>query len=244
MMTKVMSSKSARQMYLVFEIDATKELAENIEVCYSSLGKSMNLRVEYAWRPPLCTHCKVFGHDLGTCKVRDRTQEEKRLMEDERKKSIISNAEQNVKVNGGWKEVRRPIRNVASTSKNVGQQNDNRNSLGNRGGYIGRGRGGMFHKENYEGVGKKFVPVRNVGQRVDNVHVMEGESSGSRVDKSIDVSLDKNGSVKKTSVKEGVNIRNSFEALVDDVVEIGGEEWVEMRSKIDLACELGKVVSL
>ncbi|GJV66510.1 RNA-directed DNA polymerase, eukaryota, reverse transcriptase zinc-binding domain protein, partial [Tanacetum coccineum] len=237
---------------VLVEIDATKELAENIEVCYSSLGKSMNLRVEYAWRPPLCTHCKVFGHDLGTCKVRDRTQEEKRLMEDERKKSVISNAEQNVKVNGGWQEVRRPIRNVASTSKNVGQQNDNRNSLGNRGGYIGRGRGGMFgrgglsggrggmfHKENYEGVGKKFVPVRNVGQRVDNVHVMEGESSGSRVDKSIDVSLDKNGSVKKTSVKEGVNIRNSFEALVDDAVEIGGEEWVKMRSKIDLACELG-----
>ncbi|GJY83814.1 RNA-directed DNA polymerase, eukaryota, reverse transcriptase zinc-binding domain protein [Tanacetum coccineum] len=237
---------------VLVEIDATKELAENIEVCYSSLGKSMNLRVEYAWRPPLCTHCKVFGHDLGTCKVRDRTQEEKRLMEDERKKCVISNAEQNVKVNGGWQEVRRPIRNVASTSKNVGQQNDNRNSLGNRGGYTGRGRGGMFgrgglsggrggmfQKENYEGVGKNFVPVRNVGQRVDNVHVIDGESSGSRLDKSIDVSLDKNGSVKKTSVKEGVNIRNSFEALVDDAVEIGGEEWVEMRSKIDLACELG-----
>nr|GEV32451.1 hypothetical protein [Tanacetum cinerariifolium] len=237
---------------VLVEVDASKELAESIEVCYSSLGKSMNLRVEYAWKPPLCTHCKVFGHDFCTCKVRERTHEEKRSMEDDRKKIVACNMEENVKVNGGWQEVRRPVKNVASTSKNLGQQNDNRNIFGNRGGYNGRGRdgmfgrgglsggrGGMYQRENYEGVGKKFIPVRNVGHWVDKVHVMEGESSGSRVDKRIDGSFDKSGSVKKTIVKEGFNVRNSFEALVDETVEIGGEEWVQIKSKIDLACELG-----
>ncbi|GJZ76219.1 zinc knuckle CX2CX4HX4C containing protein, partial [Tanacetum coccineum] len=244
---------------VLVKVDATKELADSIEFCYSSTGKSMKLRVKYAWKPPLCTHCKVFGHDFKNCNVRQRTEEERNERVNDKKHDLSNDGVDSLKANGGWQSVRRPIQNVASTSKNIGLQFVNGTDDGNKGGNYGRGRGGMygrgglnggrgglsggrggmFQKENYEGVGKKFVPVRNVGQRVDNVHVMEGESSGSRVDKSIDVSLDKNGSVKKTSVKEGVNIRNSFEALVDDAVEIGGEEWVEMRSKIDLACELG-----
>ncbi|GKE68078.1 hypothetical protein Tco_1526150, partial [Tanacetum coccineum] len=25
--------------------------------------------VVYAWRPPMCTDCKVFGHEVGNCKI-------------------------------------------------------------------------------------------------------------------------------------------------------------------------------
>lgn len=34
------------------------------------------LDVKYQWKPPLCTHCKSFGHTTVSCKVRPRTEEE------------------------------------------------------------------------------------------------------------------------------------------------------------------------
>ncbi|PWA45835.1 ATPase, F1/V1/A1 complex, alpha/beta subunit, Zinc knuckle CX2CX4HX4C [Artemisia annua] len=61
---------------VLIEVDASTELVENIEVCYEKLGKSMNLKVEYAWRPPLCTLCKVFGHELKNCRSRVVTVDE------------------------------------------------------------------------------------------------------------------------------------------------------------------------
>ncbi|GKG33120.1 zinc knuckle CX2CX4HX4C containing protein, partial [Tanacetum coccineum] len=88
------------------EVNATKELADSIEVCYSSMGKSMKLRVEYAWKPPLCTHCRVFGHDFKNCNVRQNTEEKRN---------------ESLEANEGWQNVRRPVRNVASTSNNIGQ---------------------------------------------------------------------------------------------------------------------------
>ncbi|GJQ91234.1 RNA-directed DNA polymerase, eukaryota, reverse transcriptase zinc-binding domain protein [Tanacetum coccineum] len=57
-------------------IDVDNALIKSIEIYYKSLGKSMMLDVEYAWRPPSCSHCKVFGHCFKKCKIRTRTEEE------------------------------------------------------------------------------------------------------------------------------------------------------------------------
>ncbi|GKG29738.1 hypothetical protein Tco_0419636, partial [Tanacetum coccineum] len=40
-------------------------------------AKIGRLEVKYQWKPPLCTHCKTFGHSTVACKVRPRTEEEK-----------------------------------------------------------------------------------------------------------------------------------------------------------------------
>ena len=53
---------------VLIEVDAASDLVESVEVCYESLGKSMDLKVEYAWRPPHCSHCEVFGHEIKDCK--------------------------------------------------------------------------------------------------------------------------------------------------------------------------------
>ena len=37
----------------------------------------MSLKVEYAWQPPVCTHCCVFGHSFKSCNYRTLTEEEK-----------------------------------------------------------------------------------------------------------------------------------------------------------------------
>ncbi|GJY55986.1 zinc knuckle CX2CX4HX4C containing protein [Tanacetum coccineum] len=180
---------------VLIEVDATKELPDSIEICYSKLGKSMKLRVEYAWKPPLCTHCKVFGHDYRGCTKRERTQEEI---------SVKSN------------------RSGASTSNNVDRRFNNGYGFGYRGGYNVRGRGGrggIYQKENNESVGMKFVPVRNVGKRVDNVQVMEGEGSGNRANKGKNVDNVKSEAVKKTYEKKPVTVKNSFDALAEDSID-------------------------
>ncbi|GJY65952.1 RNA-directed DNA polymerase, eukaryota, reverse transcriptase zinc-binding domain protein [Tanacetum coccineum] len=141
---------------------------------------------------------------------------------------VTSGVEENLNGDGGWQDVRKSNRNGASTSNNVDQQYINGYGFGYRGGYNVRGRGGM-----------KFVPVRNVGKRVDNVQVMECEGSGNRANKGKNVDNAKSRTVKKINEKSQVTIKNSFDALVDESVEIGGDEWTQMREKIDLATELG-----
>ncbi|GKG57437.1 hypothetical protein Tco_0584863, partial [Tanacetum coccineum] len=56
---------------------AAKGLVDSVEVCYKALGRSMELRVEYPFRPPVCSHCKVFGHNDDKCTSRVLTDAEK-----------------------------------------------------------------------------------------------------------------------------------------------------------------------
>nr|GEW81642.1 hypothetical protein [Tanacetum cinerariifolium] len=49
---------------VLIEVNATKGLVKNIDACYKSIGRTMKLRVKYAWILPVCSHCKVFGHSF------------------------------------------------------------------------------------------------------------------------------------------------------------------------------------
>ncbi|GJZ68963.1 probable L-cysteine desulfhydrase, chloroplastic [Tanacetum coccineum] len=184
-------------------IDATKELPDSIEICYSKLVKSMKLKIEYAWKPPLCTHCK----------------------------GVSSGVEQSLNGKGGWQDVRKTNRSGASISNNVDQRYNNRYGFGYRGGYNVRGRGG---RGGMNGRGGLSGGRGGVYQRENNEGVV-----GHRANKGENVDNAKSGSVKKTNEKTRVTIKISFDALVDESVEIGGDEWVQMRGKMDLATELG-----
>ncbi|PWA90551.1 zinc knuckle CX2CX4HX4C [Artemisia annua] len=107
---------------VLIEVDADKELVDNVEVCYASLGRSMKLKVEYAWKPPQCLLCTVFGHDQKVCSKREISVEE-------RVDVAKVNNDNYVKLNnsnGGdreWQEVNKFANNGTSTSRNAGQQN-------------------------------------------------------------------------------------------------------------------------
>lgn len=47
------------------EIDAADELPDDIHVIVE--GESVTVQVEYQMMPPVCTHCKVFGHTTSRC---------------------------------------------------------------------------------------------------------------------------------------------------------------------------------
>ncbi|PWA61292.1 hypothetical protein CTI12_AA374240 [Artemisia annua] len=211
---------------VLVEVDAASDLVENIEVCYEKLGRSMNLKVEYAWKPPLCTHCRVFGHEFKTCGSRVITVDEV----NDKGKSIDSNADKNGdKVTSGeeWQKAR-------------------------RGSFSGRGRGGiqgrgvMVQRGANESNNVKYVPVENIGKKVDDGLIMDGKTKDNTQNKGKGVSGPKEINNGKAKAKNVVNMKNSFDVLAKDgmdCVDVGSDEWVQMRKKIDLACDLGMQIA-
>ncbi|GKA95672.1 RNA-directed DNA polymerase, eukaryota, reverse transcriptase zinc-binding domain protein [Tanacetum coccineum] len=65
---------------VLVEVSADDDLPSLLEIFYPPIGnrpaKVGVLDVKYQWKPPLCTHCKTFGHSTLSCKVRPRTEEE------------------------------------------------------------------------------------------------------------------------------------------------------------------------
>ncbi|KAK9053516.1 hypothetical protein SSX86_027508 [Deinandra increscens subsp. villosa] len=65
---------------VLVEVSADYELPKDIEIEFPSINnrppRIAKLDVSYQWKPPVCTHCKVFGHSLKLCKIRPRTEEE------------------------------------------------------------------------------------------------------------------------------------------------------------------------
>ncbi|GKA95586.1 RNA-directed DNA polymerase, eukaryota, reverse transcriptase zinc-binding domain protein [Tanacetum coccineum] len=56
---------------VLVEMDSEKELKNEIEIQYVDKCKNVKgnkkVQVTYDWKPPICTHCKVFGHELWNC---------------------------------------------------------------------------------------------------------------------------------------------------------------------------------
>ncbi|GJV31312.1 probable caffeoyl-CoA O-methyltransferase [Tanacetum coccineum] len=62
------------QFFLIVVNAANKELKDRTEICYKDKKNNVTkgtkfVNVEYAWKPPMCAECKVFGHEVGKCKA-------------------------------------------------------------------------------------------------------------------------------------------------------------------------------
>ncbi|GKA51826.1 hypothetical protein Tco_0745022, partial [Tanacetum coccineum] len=66
---------------VLVEIEASKGFLDNIEINYVDKQNKKKyakwVKVEYSWRPMVCSHCKVFGDNHYKCTLRPRTEEEK-----------------------------------------------------------------------------------------------------------------------------------------------------------------------
>ncbi|PWA96812.1 reverse transcriptase domain-containing protein [Artemisia annua] len=58
---------------VLVEIQANQEFKEKVKICYQYKGhvfvESKFVKVEYSWKPPKCSHCKVFGHGDSNCDI-------------------------------------------------------------------------------------------------------------------------------------------------------------------------------
>ncbi|PWA61680.1 hypothetical protein CTI12_AA374850 [Artemisia annua] len=222
---------------VLIEVDADKELVDSVEVCYASLGKSMKLRVEYAWKPPQCLQCKVFGHDHKTCSKSEVAVEERIVKAKE-------NIDNNVKLNTGnmgdkgWQEVKKFANNGASTSRNEGQQNfgyymnKGGSTSRGRGGYMGKGgmmgRGGMVQRSGKEGNNLKNVTLENNGKKVDDGIIFNSNIKNDNKGKGLSVSkVELKSSISK---QNDINTKNSFDVLAKDISY--GHTNIAMQAKL------------
>ncbi|PWA51781.1 hypothetical protein CTI12_AA460750 [Artemisia annua] len=65
---------------VLVEANASKGLDDSIDVVYKNREDGnqfvKKVQVTYDWKPPVCSHCKVFGHSFEKCLKRDRTGEQ------------------------------------------------------------------------------------------------------------------------------------------------------------------------
>ncbi|PWA82841.1 DUF4283 domain-containing protein [Artemisia annua] len=135
---------------VLVEVEAANGLVDSVVVCYKSMGKSMELNVEYPWRPPICSHCKVFGHGDDICTKRSSTETEKNVRTEVNVQKQGNGI--NSKSNGvDWQSVgdRRFNRNDGGFNGYGGQRSFVGESSYSRGGFNGRGRGGMLGRNAY-----------------------------------------------------------------------------------------------
>ncbi|GJZ96143.1 RNA-directed DNA polymerase, eukaryota, reverse transcriptase zinc-binding domain protein [Tanacetum coccineum] len=61
---------------VLIEFDVANRIVDKVEIWYRSLNRTMELKVDYAWQPPVCSHCCFFGHSVKACNNRVLTKEE------------------------------------------------------------------------------------------------------------------------------------------------------------------------
>ncbi|PWA51582.1 hypothetical protein CTI12_AA463000 [Artemisia annua] len=168
-MTKERCLKKAGKLdfaRVLVEVNANEDLPSILEIEYPPLGnrpaKIGKLEVKYQWKPPLCTHCKTFGHTTLSCKVRPRTDQEVKAKTEEMNVSgaYVSKANGNVGDvdNEGFSTVGKRNKPVSSNVKNTGSQNSNAQNASKYG--VSRGTVGKSVMSN-QGNGmnqKKFQP--------------------------------------------------------------------------------------
>ncbi|PWA45578.1 hypothetical protein CTI12_AA513710 [Artemisia annua] len=86
---------------VLIEVDANKGLVDSVEVWYRKMDRSVVLKVDYVWKPPICSHCCVFGHSYKSCVNRVLTEEE-RVERAGVNMQVNDKATHNPNLNDGW----------------------------------------------------------------------------------------------------------------------------------------------
>ncbi|PWA49651.1 zinc knuckle CX2CX4HX4C [Artemisia annua] len=232
---------------VLVEIEAASGLVDSVSVCYKSLGKSMELKVEYPWKPPICSHGKVFGHGYDKCNRRELTEAEKNVSVEINVQKM--NNAMNVNNNGNdWQSAsyKRNTRSEFVNNGYMGQRSYVGESSNSRGGYNGRGRGGMqgrgFNNQRFNrNQQAQYAPVN----KANEVKKDSGKEAGlGDKDKGKGVVGNDGRSNGQNVSVGGINSSNKYSALADEEVMESNLEWEMMRNRIDDACEKGLFISV
>nr|GEX03552.1 hypothetical protein [Tanacetum cinerariifolium] len=191
---------------VLIEVEACKGLLDQIEIVYRNsenmeIGRKF-VKVEYDWKPSLCSFCLVFGHKDDNCGCRPKTVEEIEAANEELRKI----EEDKKKEKEGKEEFTQVNRKKPLSAKQVGKKN----------GYM-------------QGVKKDNVTYQPVKRKVD-VEGSKGNSSVVQETKKVNNAVNESPSIRnKWNVNQLVmdSIRrsaNKFSVLIDDPEEEGNDE--------------------
>nr|GEU44196.1 zinc knuckle CX2CX4HX4C [Tanacetum cinerariifolium] len=221
---------------VLIKVEAAKGVVDSVEVCYKALGRSMEISVEYPWKPPVCSHCKVFSHsyDTYTSRVLSDVEQITRI--------VIKAQDANVSVSnsgGEWQTVNnRRYTRFGNENGNIGfnRQRFNNGEGSSKGGYEGRGR--VVSDSGNKGVkndrGKSKMDVDSNGSNLNNIDGMGSRNTSNG---------DKNAK-KKNNKKNEVVSRNVYSALSEEVDVEREIDYDAMKAIIDKACEKSLNISI
>ncbi|GKB04620.1 zinc knuckle CX2CX4HX4C containing protein, partial [Tanacetum coccineum] len=204
---------------VLVDVDAAKGLVNVVEVWYKSLGKSVMLNVEYAWVPPLCEHCRIFGHFTSACGKREQTVEK----------------------SGDKVEA-----NMRSFNKTVNIENDNDGWQG-RGDYASRIKQNNVNNGHKQYVpvknGKKVIRVDE--SMVVNEVKKNDDSDKNKQKEGIEKASDnvESSYSKLKKHNRNINTKNRFEVLGEENESKVSDIWKEVKIHVDVACDMGIPVS-
>ncbi|PWA93695.1 ATPase, F1/V1/A1 complex, alpha/beta subunit, Zinc knuckle CX2CX4HX4C [Artemisia annua] len=204
---------------VLVEVEAAKGLVDSVEIWYRSLNRSMKLKVEYAWSPPICSHCCVFGHSFEGCTNRELSDKEKSLKNDT--KVQTANKVNEVQVGDeGWQQV-----------NYGGGMYMSRGGPGfrGRGGFTGRGGNNGYQAYNEK---KNYQAKNNVKGKDVVVENVQNQEKKQEADKT------KENNVKYIAQRNFIS-KNKFDVLARGEVDDNVNEWQGVKVNIDVACEMG-----
>ncbi|PWA53128.1 DUF4283 domain-containing protein [Artemisia annua] len=207
------ASGKANFVRVLVEVDAAKGLVDHVEVNYKSLGRSMKLKVDYDWRPPVCGCCKVFGHNYEHCVHRIISEVEKKFRnENETQKTDTGLNEGN---NGNeWKTV--------SGKESVRKEGNNVSVNGQRNFYgEGPSRGGSMVEVKKDNTTKDDQSKENV---------QKNKNKGK---------MDTDGVESSGASNKNATYNNMYSTLVDEMETEKDLAWEATRHRIDDVCSKG-----
>ncbi|PWA78413.1 hypothetical protein CTI12_AA216660 [Artemisia annua] len=192
---------------VLVEEDASKGLSDSIEVLYKSKVDGhqfmKKVQVVYDWEPPVCSHCKVFGHSYEACLKRVRTEETTKEKQADVEGFVQANKRKDNNVPGSSKVPQQPKSNLPK-EKPKGKPNV------------------MYQQKVRQDVGSS-KPAENV-----NVNAQKAQSSSPR--KAYNVGKEAMQAIKNTANKyailgeqeedvEVLSLSNQDKEIVDKYVE-------------------------
>ncbi|KAH0662372.1 hypothetical protein KY284_027303 [Solanum tuberosum] len=96
---------------VLIEVPLNKEYPTEI-MFENEVGRIINQRVEYEWKPVLCGKCKNFGHDISNCRRHIRDEQQGKIVGTEGNKENERNNE-------------KEIQNVQEKVKGIGRKRGN-----------------------------------------------------------------------------------------------------------------------
>nr|GEY01880.1 uncharacterized mitochondrial protein AtMg00810-like [Tanacetum cinerariifolium] len=249
------SYEKASFVKVLIEVDADLGLYDKIEVWYKSLGRSMILRVEYPWKPPVCSHCKVFGHGLDRCLNRVLSDTKMKLKTDVNARRMV-NINHGENSDDGWKIVnnRKYGKNKDTSGGMYRQRNYYRDGSSSRGGFKGMGRGGMngrgFGDQRFtrnDGAHYVLVKKNRAAGPVSERETDKTEKGKLKVDEGkfprdngIDSGVvSERMNIDERVVSKGINKKKGSSKDINENLV-----WESMKERIDEACEKGLRISL
>ncbi|XP_071695024.1 uncharacterized protein [Rutidosis leptorrhynchoides] len=121
-MDKITNERCTNQMgkagyaRVLMEADATNGLPDVVNAVYPTcdghLGRSINLKIGYQWKPLRCSHCRVFGHVFEKCNNRPLNEEELEARNKKEEELKLKELKKQMEGDEGWKTVGKGNRTI------------------------------------------------------------------------------------------------------------------------------------